>query len=224
MMRGMGNMPLWDNLLTFQMCLNTIRSCRMWNFLWDNFPRHHLVGRSSEAKQSSVAIVAGISFGRKQMKSKAFWLLGLVAIAAMALAACGGAEEAPAAPAPAAPTAAAAAPAAPAPAAPQAVAPAPAPVQPTPAPAIPTEQSAVTITVVFDNVGTPQFRNVKGTWPDVLFHGFFGFQEPLLGWEPTYDDQGNPIRSVGAFNTGLHQLLLRCSRLLHPQFRRSSRR
>jgi ABC-type transport system substrate-binding protein len=138
------------------------------------------------------------------MKSKAFWLLGLVAIAAMALAACGGAEEAPAAPAPAAPTAAAAAPAAPAPAAPapaapstQAVAPAPAPVQPTPAPAIPTEQSAVTITVVFDNVGTPQFRNVKGTWPDVLFHGFFGFQEPLLGWEPTYDDQGNPIRSVG---------------------------
>ena len=129
------------------------------------------------------------------MKSKAFWLLGLVAIAAMALAACGGAE-APAAPAaaPAAP-----APAAPAPAAPstQAVAPAPAPVQPTPAPAIPTEQSAVTITVAFDNVGTPQFRNVKGTWPDVMFHGFFGFQEPLLGWEPTYDTQGNPIRAVG---------------------------
>ena len=139
------------------------------------------------------------------MKSKAFWLLGLVAIAAMALAACGGAGEAPAAaPAPAAPTAAAAAPAAPAPAAPapaapstQAVAPAPAPVQPTPAPAIPTEQSAVTITVAFDNVGTPQFRNVKGTWPDVMFHGFFGFQEPLLGWEPTYDAQGNPIRAVG---------------------------
>ena len=138
------------------------------------------------------------------MKSKAFWLLGLVAIAAMALVACGGAEEAPAAPAPAAPTAAAAAPAAPAPAAPapaapstQAVAPAPAPVQPTPAPAIPTEQSAVTITVAFDNVGTPQFRNVKGTWPDVMFHGFFGFQEPLLGWEPTYDAQGNPIRAVG---------------------------
>ena len=129
------------------------------------------------------------------MKSKAFWLLGLVAIAAMAVAACGGAEEAPAAaPAPAAPTAAA--PAAPAP---QAAAPAaaPAPVQPTPAPAIPTEQSAVTITVAFDNVGTPQFRNVKGTWPDVMFHGFFGFQEPLLGWEPTYDAQGNPIRAVG---------------------------
>ena len=133
------------------------------------------------------------------MKNKAFWLMGLVAIAAMALAACGGAEEAPAAPAPAAP--AAAAPAAPAPAAPApaaaAPAAAPAPVQPTPAPAIPTEQSAVTITVAFDNVGTPQFRNVKGTWPDVMFHGFFGFQEPLLGWEPTYDDQGNPIRTVG---------------------------
>ena len=141
------------------------------------------------------------------MKSKAFWLLGLVAIAAMALAACGGAGEAPAAPEPAAPSAAATAPpaAAPAPAAPAATtapasgAPAAtaAPVQPTPAPAIPTEQAAVTITVAFDNVGTPQFRNVKGTWPDVLFHGFFGFQEPLLGWEPTYDDQGNPIRSTG---------------------------
>ena len=51
--------------------------------------------------------------------------------------------------------------------------------------------------MAFDNVGTPQFRNVKGTWPDVMFHGFFGFQEPLLGWEPTYDDQGNPIRAVG---------------------------
>ena len=51
--------------------------------------------------------------------------------------------------------------------------------------------------MAFDNVGTPQFRNVKGTWPDVMFHGFFGFQEPLLGWEPTYDAQGNPIRAVG---------------------------
>ena len=145
------------------------------------------------------------------MKSKAIWLLGLVAIAAIALAACGGADETPAAPAPAAPAAAAPAPAAPAPAAPAPAAPAPAAssgqtaaptaapaaVQPTPAPAIPTEQAAITITVAFDNVGTPQFRNVKGTWPDVLFHGFFGFQEPLLGWEPTYDDQGNPIRSTG---------------------------
>ena len=133
------------------------------------------------------------------MKIKAIWLLGIVAIAAMALAACGGADE-PAAPEPAAPAQSAPAPAAPAPAAPAPAAataapaapaqsaPAPAataaPVQPTPAPAIPTEQVAVTITVAFDNVGTPQFRNVKGTWPDVLFHGFFGFQEPLLGWEP----------------------------------------
>ena len=50
------------------------------------------------------------------MKRKAFWLLGLIAIAAMAMVACGGAEEAPtpAAPAPSAP---APAPAAPAPAA-----------------------------------------------------------------------------------------------------------
>ena len=40
--------------------------------------------------QSSAMMVAGISFGGKQMKSKAFWLLGLVAIAAVALAACGG--------------------------------------------------------------------------------------------------------------------------------------
>ena len=143
------------------------------------------------------------------MKSKAFWLVGLVAIAALVLFACGGADEPAAAPEPSAPAPApvAPAPAAPAPAAPaataapsgQAAAPAAtaAPVQPTPAPAIPTEQAAITITVAFDNVGTPQFRNVKGTWPDVLFHGFFGFQEPLLGWEPTYDDQGNPIRSTG---------------------------
>ena len=143
------------------------------------------------------------------MKSKAIWLVGLVAIAAVVLFACGGAEEPAAAPEPAAPAPVAPAPAAPAPTAPapaattapsgQAAAPAATavPVQPTPAPAIPTEQAAVTITVAFDNVGTPQFRNVKGTWPDVLFHGFFGFQEPLLGWEPTYDDQGNPIRSTG---------------------------
>ena len=141
------------------------------------------------------------------MKSKAIWLVGVVAIAAVVLFACGGADEPTAAPAPAAPAPAAPAPAAPAPAAPaataapsgQAAAPAAtaAPVQPTPAPAIPTEQAAITITVAFDNVGTPQFRNVKGTWPDVLFHGFFGFQEPLLGWEPTYDDKGNPIRSTG---------------------------
>jgi ABC-type transport system substrate-binding protein len=26
-----------------------------------------------------------------------------------------------------------------------------------------------------------------------MFHGFFGFQEPVLGWEPTFDDDGFPI-------------------------------
>lgn len=140
------------------------------------------------------------------MKRKAIWLLGLVAIAAMALAACGSAEpETPAATggaqttAPAqAPAAAATAPSAPAPSAGQA-APAAAPTAaPTEAPAAMMDSDeSITITVAFDNVGTPQFRNVKGTWPDVLFHGFFGFQEPLLGWEPTFDDDGNPIRDTG---------------------------
>ena len=65
---------------------------------------------------------------------------------------------------------------------------------------------SVTITVVLDNVGTPQFRNVKGTWPDVMFHGFFGFQEPVLGWEPTFDDLGNPITSTSeACHAPLHR-------------------
>lgn len=59
------------------------------------------------------------------------------------------------------------------------------------------ERTSTTITVVLDNVGSPQFRNVKGTWPDVMFHGFFGFQEPVLGWAPTYDNQGNPIVNTG---------------------------
>ena len=69
---------------------------------------------------------------------------------------------------------------------------------PTPAAVVMKESvESVTITVAFDNVGAPQFRNVEGAWPDVLFHGFFGFQEPLLGWEPTFDDQGNPIRAAG---------------------------
>jgi len=61
----------------------------------------------------------------------------------------------------------------------------------------PVEQVSQTVTVVLDNVGTPQFLNGKGTWPDVMFHGFFGFQEPALGWEPTFDDQGNAIVSTG---------------------------
>ncbi len=139
----------------------------------------------------------------KRIQSKWRLALGMALavslVSAFALACSSGEDEEPAAPAPPAPAAAAPAPAAPtaaaAPAAPTA-----APAQPAPAPtAAMMEQpmESVTITVVFDNVGTPQFRNVKGTWPDVLFHGFFGFQEPLLGWEPTFDDQGNPIRSTG---------------------------
>lgn len=141
-----------------------------------------------------------------------------LALVAMFVLACSSSEEesapAPAAPA-AAPVAKPAAPAAPAPAAkpaapapapkpapapaPKPAAPAPAPAaKPAPAPAAPAPaRVSQTITVVLDNVGTPQFRNVKGTWPDVMFHGFFGFQEPLLGWEPTFDDQGNPIVSTG---------------------------
>ena len=55
------------------------------------------------------------------------------------------------------------------------------------------ERMSTTITVVLDNVGAPQFRNEKGTWPDVMFHGFYGFQEPLLGWTPSKDDAGNPL-------------------------------
>ena len=123
-------------------------------------------------------------------KPRTFWLV-VVGIAALMLVgvACGSATDeapAPAAPAPAAPAPSAAAPAAPAPGAPAAPAPA------APAPVAPTRVST-TITVVLDNVGSPQFRNEKGTWPDVMFHGFFGFQEPLLGWEPTFDGQGNAI-------------------------------
>ena len=147
------------------------------------------------------------------MKARGFWLFSLVAIAALVLAACGSAEpEVPAAQtgsAPAQPAAAATAPSQPATSG-QAAAPATsgqtsapaaaatAPSAPAPAPAASGEMAeSITITVAFDNVGTPQFRNVKGTWPDVLFHGFFGFQEPLLGWEPTFDDDGNPIRDTG---------------------------
>ncbi len=120
-------------------------------------------------------------------------------VAAFALA-CGSSEEeadggdaAAPAPAPAATTAPApAATMAPAPAPAATTAPAPAP---TAMPASSGEMMAesVTITVVLDNVGAPQFRNEKGTWPDVMFHGFYGFQEPLLGWTPSEDDQGNPL-------------------------------
>ena len=137
----------------------------------------------------------------------------LAAVAALALAlamafalACSSQEDAAPAPAPAATSAPAApapapaattapAPAAPAPAATSApAAPAPAPAATT-APAMPepAERVSATITVVLDNVGAPQFRNEKGTWPDVMFHGFYGFQEPLLGWTPSEDDAGNPL-------------------------------
>ncbi len=127
--------------------------------------------------------------------------LAVSLVAAFALACSSDAEPEPAAPSQPAP--AAPAPAAPAPAAPTAAAPAmaapTAAAQPAPAPTAamqPEMMESVTITVVLDNVGTPQFRNVKGTWPDVMFHGFFGFQEPVLGWEPTFDDLGNPITST----------------------------
>ena len=138
-------------------------------------------------------------------------VLALVAVVALAASACGSSEEAAAPSAPAA--AAAAAPAAAgggsaaAPSAPAAAAPALAAVQGSSAAAAsggsgssassgaltvePVEQVSATVTVVLDNVGSPQFLNGKGTWPDVMFHGFFGFQEPALGWEPTFDDQGN---------------------------------
>ncbi len=55
------------------------------------------------------------------------------------------------------------------------------------------ERASTTITVVLDNVGAPQFRNEKGIWPDVAFHSFYGFQEPLLGWTPSEDADGNPL-------------------------------
>ena len=55
------------------------------------------------------------------------------------------------------------------------------------------ERMSTTITVALANVGAPQFRNEKGTWPDVSFHGFFGFQEPLLGWTPSEGDMGGPL-------------------------------
>jgi ABC-type transport system substrate-binding protein len=70
--------------------------------------------------------------------------------------------------------------------------PVPAPT-PTPGPLPP----SITMSVALDNVGSPLFDMGRGTWPDVLFHGFFGFMEPLLSWEPTYDSQGNPIVTTG---------------------------
>ncbi len=130
----------------------------------------------------------------------------IATVAIVALAACGSSEPAPApqqsansganvggantapAAAPAAPAAAPAAPAAPAAAAPAAAAPAPAAAA---APAA--TASAVTMTAVLDNVGAAQFRMSKGIWPDVMFHGYYGFLEPMLGWNEAYDENGNPI-------------------------------
>ena len=122
---------------------------------------------------------------RKKPRTLWFVAVGIVALMLIGVG-CGSAPDV--APGPGAPAPAAPAPAAPAPAAPAPAIPAPA----APAPESPTRVSR-TITVVLDNVGSPQFRNEKGTWPDVMFHGFFGFQEPLLGWEPTFDSEGNAI-------------------------------
>ena len=132
----------------------------------------------------------------------------IASVAIVALAACGSddsssSSSAPAAPA--APKAAAAAsgsssaPSAPAaPAAPKAAAAAAAAAAPAPAASSSagSADSAVTITAVLDNVGAAQFRMSKGIWPDVMFHGYFGFLEPMLSWKETYDDAGNPLRGV----------------------------
>lgn len=117
-------------------------------------------------------------------KGKAFWLLPLAALIALAALACSSAEpEAPAAapqPAQAQPTAAAPAPAAPA-AQPTAAAPA------EPAAAMETGPQG-TLTVVLDNVGSPLYRNEKATWPDNMMNYYYGFQELLTTWEA--NDEG----------------------------------
>ena len=135
----------------------------------------------------------------------------IASVAMVALAACGSddsSSSSSAAAAPAAPKAASAAsgstsaPAAPAApqsaAAPKAAA---AAASAAAAPAVASSggasDSAITITAVLDNVGAAQFRMSKGIWPDVMFHGYFGFLEPMLSWNETYDDDGNPLRGVG---------------------------
>ena len=119
---------------------------------------------------------------------KAFWLLPLAAIVAIAALACSSAApETPAAPAqqPAAqqPAAAATAPAAPAG---QTAQPTAAPAAPAPAAAAETEQQG-TLTVVLDNVGSPLYRNEKATWPDNMMNYYYGFQELLVTWEANDD-------------------------------------
>ena len=135
----------------------------------------------------------------------------IASVAMVALAACGSddsSSSSSAAAAPAAPKAASAAsgstsaPAAPAApqsaAAPKAAA---AAASAAAAPAVASSggasDSAITITAVLDNVGAAQFRMSKGIWPDVMFHGYFGFLEPMLSWNETYDEDGNPLRGVG---------------------------
>ena len=119
-------------------------------------------------------------------KGKAFWLLPLAAIIALAALACSSAEpEAPAA-APQQPaTQQQPAPAAPAPAAPAAQPTAAAPAAP--AAAEQTGQQG-TLTVVLDNVGSPLYRNEKATWPDNMMNYYYGFQELLTTWEA--NDEG----------------------------------
>ena len=118
-------------------------------------------------------------------KGRFLWLLPLAAVIAFAAVACSSAEEAaPAAPAPAAPAPAAPAPAAPAPVA-TAVPAAPAPE------AAPETAGGGTLTVVLDNVGSPLFRNEKGTFPDNMFNYYYGFQETLATWQRQDDDSVN---------------------------------
>ena len=135
----------------------------------------------------------------------------IASVAMVALAACGSDDSSSAASAPAAPAAPKAAAAASgsssAPSAPAAPASASAPAaaaaaaSAAAAPAVAASggaaDEAVTITAVLDNVGAAQFRMSKGIWPDVMFHGYFGFLEPMLSWNETYDDDGNPLRGVG---------------------------
>ena len=130
---------------------------------------------------ASVAIVALAACGSDDSSSSSSSAPAAPA-APKAAAAASGSSSAPSAPAaPAAPKAAAAAAAAPAPAASSSAG---------------SADSAVTITAVLDNVGAAQFRMSKGIWPDVMFHGYFGFLEPMLSWKETYDDAGNPLRGV----------------------------
>ena len=121
-------------------------------------------------------------------KVKAFWLLPIAALIAIAALACSSAApETPAAPAqqPAAqqPAAAATAPAAPSG---QTAQPTAAPAAAAPAAAAETGQQG-TLTVVLDNVGSPLYRNEKATWPDNMMNYYYGFQELLVTWEANDD-------------------------------------